>query len=71
MEQFPAMEWRMSSKPSNFRKSDVKRSVEAAKSAGLEVARIEVHGSKFALIIRDPSTALEDAELDKAEQIIL
>jgi hypothetical protein len=36
----------MSSAPSNFRRNDVKRAVQALQGAGLEVARVELYGGK-------------------------
>jgi hypothetical protein len=36
----------MSYVPSNFRRTDVKRAVQAIHAAGLKVARVELHGGK-------------------------
>ncbi len=49
----------MSSGPSNFRKTDVKRAVQALKAAGLNVGRVELHGSTVTII---PSEAAEIAD---------
>jgi hypothetical protein len=40
----------MSSQPSNFRRTDVKRAVQAVQEAGLKVARVELHGGKVLII---------------------
>ena len=36
--------------PSNFRRTDVKRAVQAVRSAGLKVARVELDGGKVTII---------------------
>jgi hypothetical protein len=36
----------MSYAPSNFRRNDAKRAVQAMQAAGLKVARVELHGGK-------------------------
>lgn len=40
----------MSKGPSSFRKADIKRGVEALKSAGLKVARVVIEGGKVTLV---------------------
>lgn len=40
----------MSASPSNFRRTDVKRAVQAMQAAGLRVARVELHGGKVLII---------------------
>ncbi len=40
----------MSAGPSNFRKGDVKRAVQALRAAGLSVGRVELHGSTVTII---------------------
>jgi hypothetical protein len=40
----------MSTCPSNFRRTDVKRAVQAVQEAGLKVARVELHGGKVLII---------------------
>jgi hypothetical protein len=40
----------MSSQPSNFRRTDVKRAVEALQAAGLKVGRVELQGGKVSII---------------------
>jgi hypothetical protein len=40
----------MSSQPSNFRRTDVKRAVQALHGADLKVGRVELHGSRVVII---------------------
>jgi hypothetical protein len=40
----------MSKRPSTFRKADIRRGVEALKSAGLRVARVEITPGKIVLV---------------------
>jgi hypothetical protein len=40
----------MSYAPSNFRRTDVKRAVQAVQEAGLKVGRVELHGGKVLII---------------------
>jgi hypothetical protein len=47
----------MSSLPSNFRRTDVKRAVQAMQAAGLKVARVELHGGKVLIIPADDESA--------------
>jgi len=51
----------MSKGPSTFRKTDVKRAFDAAKMAGVKVARIEIQAGKITLVPRDDSNAKADA----------
>jgi hypothetical protein len=43
----------MSASPSNFRRTDVKRAVQAMQSAGLKVARVELDGGKVTIVPAD------------------
>jgi hypothetical protein len=47
----------MSYAPSNFRRTDVKRAVQAVQAAGLKVARVELHGGKVLIIPADDESA--------------
>jgi hypothetical protein len=40
----------MSSCPSNFRRNDVKRAMQAMEAAGLKVGRVELEGGKVSII---------------------
>jgi hypothetical protein len=40
----------MSSQPSNFRRTDIKRAMQAMQAAGLKVARVELDGSKVTIV---------------------
>jgi hypothetical protein len=51
----------MSKGPCTFRKSDIKRGVEALKSVGIAVARIEVQAGK---VIFFPHNGAESIELE-------
>lgn len=55
-------------KPSNFRKTDVKRTAEALKSAGLTVARVELQDGK---IIFFPASKDGAEEVGQSTDIIL
>jgi len=46
----------MSKGPSTFRKADIKRGVEALKSAGLRVSRVVIEGGKLTLVTTDGDT---------------
>ena len=47
----------MSSQPSNFRRTDVKRAVQAMQAAGLKVGHVELHGGKVLIIPADDESA--------------
>jgi hypothetical protein len=49
----------MSYAPSNFRRTDVKRAVQAVQAAGLKIGRVELHGGKVLII---PATDEEVAD---------
>jgi len=54
----------MSACPSNFRRNDVKRAVQAVQAAGLKVARVELHGGKVLIIPADDDSATADMSAD-------
>jgi hypothetical protein len=43
----------MSSEKSNFRRTDVKRAVQAVQAAGIKIARVELDGGKVRIIPAD------------------
>jgi|307.fasta_scaffold86915_3 hypothetical protein len=47
----------MSACPSNFRRNDVKRIVQAMEAAGRKIARVELHGSKVLIIPAENESA--------------
>jgi hypothetical protein len=51
----------MSYSPSNFRRTDVKRAVQAVQSAGLRVARVELVGGKVTIIPAEDGQAPADS----------
>jgi uncharacterized protein YjlB len=51
----------MSSRPSNFRRNDVKRAVQAVQEAGLKVARVELHGGKVLIIPAGDEEVTDDS----------
>jgi len=40
----------MSYSPSNFRRTDVKRAIQAAQAAGIKIRRVELEGGKVSII---------------------
>jgi hypothetical protein len=59
----------MSSAPSNFRRNDVKRAVQALQGAGLKVARVELNAGKV-LIITASDEAVEDDSNNSFDKIM-
>jgi hypothetical protein len=57
----------MSSAPSSFRKNDVKRMVEALRTAGVKLGRIELCGNKIALIPSGAETGAQDSSAGDLE----
>jgi hypothetical protein len=49
----------MSKAASNFRRTDVKRAIQAVESAGLKVSRVELQGGKVILFPDNGATAGE------------
>jgi hypothetical protein len=58
----------MSRSPSNFRQQDVSRAIKAAKTAGLELVRVEVDPktARIVLVVRDGETESKINPFDKA-----
>jgi hypothetical protein len=57
----------MSRRPCSFRESDVKRAIRAARSAGIEIARVEIDPStgRIIVIADAPGAAAEISDLDQ------
>jgi hypothetical protein len=51
----------MSSQPSNFRRTDVKRAVQAIEAAGRKIARVELHGGKVLIIPAGDDEVADDS----------
>jgi hypothetical protein len=51
----------MSASPSNFRRTDVKRAMQAMQAAGLKVARVELDGGKVLIIPAGDEQAPDDS----------
>ena len=51
----------MPSQPSNFRRTDVKRTVQAVQAVGLKVARVELHGAKVLIIPAGEEEVADDS----------
>jgi hypothetical protein len=58
----------MSRAPSNFRQQDVTRAINAAKRAGLDIARVEVDGktARIIVIIAGPDNKPDENYWDSA-----
>ena len=59
----------MSSQPSNFRRNDVKRAVQAMQAADLKVSHVELHGGKV-LIIRAGDEEVADDSNNSFDKIM-
>jgi hypothetical protein len=58
----------MSKRPSNFRKSDIKRGVQALESAGHKLARVEVQKGKIIFFpCTDEAEPVDDLDKELAE----
>jgi hypothetical protein len=47
----------MSYSPSNFRRTDVKRAVQAVQAAGIKIRRVDLEGGKISIIPADDESA--------------
>jgi hypothetical protein len=58
----------MSRSPSNFRQQDISRAIKAAKTAGLELVRIEIDPktSRIVLVIKDGESETKINPFDNA-----
>jgi hypothetical protein len=60
----------MSTSPSNFRRTDVKRAVQAMQAAGLKVARVELVGGKVTIIPADDESESVDNSNNSFDKIM-
>jgi hypothetical protein len=61
----------MSSQPSSFRQTDVKRAVQAVQAAGRKIARVELHDGKVLIIpADDESTEVADDSTNGFDKIM-
>ena len=51
----------MSSANSNFRRTDVKRAIQAAQAAGIKIRRVELEGGKVSIIPADDESVEPDS----------
>jgi len=51
----------MSYAPSNFRRTDVKRAIQAAQAAGIKIRRVELEGGKVSIIPADDEAVADDS----------
>jgi hypothetical protein len=50
----------MSYSPSNFRRTDVKRAIQAAQAAGIKIRRVELEGGKVSIIPADDESEISN-----------
>jgi hypothetical protein len=60
----------MSWSPSNFRRTDVKRAVQAVQAAGLKVKRVELEGGKVTIVPADDESAIADDSNNSFDKIM-
>jgi hypothetical protein len=60
----------MSAQSSNFRRTDVKRAVQAMQSAGLKVARVELVGGKVSIIPAGDESEIPDDSNNSFDKIM-
>jgi hypothetical protein len=51
----------MTRRPSTFRKQDVRRAIEGARAAGVEVQRIEIEAGKIVVVARGENSAVRQS----------
>ena len=60
----------MSYSPSNFRRSDVKRAVQAVQAAGIKIRRVELDGRKVSIIPADDESEIADDSNNSFDKIM-
>jgi len=60
----------MSYSPSNFRRTDVKRGIQAVQAAGLRVKRVELEGGKVSIIPADDESEISDDSNNSFDKIM-
>jgi hypothetical protein len=60
----------MSAQSSNFRRTDVKRAVQAVQAAGLKVARVELVGGKVSIIPAGDESEIPDDSNNSFDKIM-
>jgi hypothetical protein len=60
----------MSWSPSNFRRTDVKRAVQAVQAAGLKVKRVELEGGKVTIVPADDESEISDDSNNSFDKIL-
>jgi len=61
----------MSSQPSNFRRTDIKRAVQAMQAAGRKIARVELHDGKVLIVpADDESTEVANDSTNSFDKIM-
>jgi hypothetical protein len=60
----------MSYSPSNFRRNDVKRAVQAVQAAGIKIRRVELDGGKVSIIPADDESEIADDSNNSFDKIM-
>ena len=60
----------MSYSPSNFRRTDVKRAIQAAQAAGIKIRRVQLEGGKVSIIPADDESEISNDSNNSFDKIM-